>query len=124
MAEAVGEADGLARVLRLTALVALVSCLIVVVAALLLFGLRAAALAAAGSAVGLLNLWVAAGALRKVPVLFIGTSVPRLALVTGVILVLVLALGPIAVWALVGLLVTQVAEVGMMLRHGLHEMRS
>jgi hypothetical protein len=124
MAEAVGEAAGLARVLRLTALVALASCAIVVVVALLFFGFRAAALAAAGSAVGLLNLWVAAGALRKVPVLFIGTSVPRLALVTGVLLVLVLLLGPVAVWALIGLLVTQVAEVGMMLRHGLHEMRS
>jgi hypothetical protein len=124
MAEAVGEADGLAKVLRLTALVALASCAVVVLVAFVLFGLRAAALAAAGSVVGLLNLWVAAGALRKMPVLFIGTSVPRLALVTGVILVLVVALGPVAVWALLGLLVTQFAEVAAVLRYGLHEMRS
>jgi hypothetical protein len=124
MAEATHEAHGPAMVLRLTALVALASCAAVVLVALVLFGPREAGLAAVGSVVGLLNLWVAAGALRKMPVLFIGTSVPRLALVTGVILVLVVALGPVAVWALLGLLVTQFAEVAAVLRYGLHEMRS
>lgn len=121
MAEVTGETDGLARVLRLTALVALVSCAAVVLVALLFFGPRAASLAAIGSAVGLLNLWAAAGALRRVPALFIGTSAPRLALVTAGAVGLLLALGTVAIWALVGLLVTHLAEVAAVLRYGLKQ---
>ena len=74
-----------------------------------------------GSVVGLLNLWVAAGALRRAPALFIGTSAPRLALVTAAAVVLLIAVGPVAIWALVGLLVTQFAEMAAVLRYGLKQ---
>src|ERR1017187_6981012 len=121
MAEATHEAHGPAMVLRLTALVALASCAAVVLVALVLFGPREAGLAAVGSVVGLLNLWVAAGALRRAPALFIGTSAPRLALVTAAAVVLLIAVGPVAIWALVGLLVTQFAEMAAVLRCGLKQ---
>lgn len=115
------EAEGLAAVLRLTLVVAAATCAAVVVAAFLTFGSLAAALAAGGSALGLLNLWVAAGALRRMPALFIGSSMPRLAVVTAALVVLVVVLGPVAVWALAGLLVTHLVEVAAVLRYGLKQ---
>jgi hypothetical protein len=121
MAEAMREAEGLAGVMRLTALVALGSCAVVVVVAFLIGGPLAGSLAAGGSLVGVLNLWVAAGALRRVPALFIGTSAPRLLLITVVAAVLLVALGPIALWSLAGLLLTHLLEVAAVLRHGLKQ---
>jgi len=113
------DAQGLAGALRVTALAALLSGAAITLLALVVVGPRAAGLAALGSGVGLVNLWVAAGALRRLPALFIGTSLPRLALVTVMVLVLGLLLGPIAIWALFGLLVTHLVEVGAVLRYGL-----
>ncbi len=114
-----GDAQGLAAAIRATWLAALASGGAVAVVGLVVVGPRAAALAAVGAGVGLINLCVAAGALRRMPALFVGSSLPRLAMVTVVILVLALVLGPIAAWALAGLLVTHLVEVAAVLRYGL-----
>ncbi|HUY98496.1 MAG TPA: hypothetical protein VMW47_12930 [Verrucomicrobiae bacterium] len=116
------DAPGLAGAMRVSALAALASGTLVVILGLLIAGPRGAGLAGLGAGLGLLNLWVAAGALRRLPALVIGTSLPRLAVVTVVVLGLGLVLGPIAVWALVGLLVTHLIEVGAVLRYGLRTM--
>lgn len=116
------EAEGLASVLRLTLVIAAATCAAVVLVAFLTFGHLAAALAAGGSALGLLNLWVAAGALRRMPALFVGSSLPRLAVVTAALLVLVVSLGPVAAWAIAGLLVTHLVEVAAVLRFGMKQM--
>ena len=95
---------------------------VLAVAALLLGGGVAAAMAVLGAALGWLNLWTAAGALRKAPALFIGASLPRLAIVTVILVVLVAFVGERAIWAVVGLILMQLTEVALVLRLGLRMM--
>ncbi len=116
-----GDPSGLVGPLRVTALAAGGAGAVICLVGLAVAGPTAAALAAGGAGLGLINLWVAAGALRRLPALFIGTSLPRLALVTVFVLVLGLTLGPIAIWALLGLLGAHLVEVGAVLRYGLRQ---
>jgi hypothetical protein len=64
---------------------------------------------------GWLGAGLAAFALDRAPMAFLGSSLPRLALITLVLAVLVLVLGPVGVWGLVGLLGTHLAQVGAVL---------
>ncbi len=75
-------------------------------------------LAAGGALIGLGNLQLAVYAMRRSPVAFLGSSLPRLAVITVVLALLVALLGPVGVWGLLGLLATHLAQVGAVLRLG------
>ncbi len=84
----------------------------------LAFALVGGGLALAGGLVGIGNLQLAVFALRHSPVAFLGSSLPRLAVITVAMATLVVLLGPVGIWALLGLLVTHLAQVGAVLRMG------
>ena len=84
-----------------------------VVAAWFISGPLGAGLALAGSLLGLLNLWTSAGALRRAPALFVGASLPRLMIITVLVLLMVLLAGRTALWAMAGLLAFQLTQIGI-----------
>ncbi|MGA7361399.1 MAG: hypothetical protein WCB86_08745 [Candidatus Dormiibacterota bacterium] len=113
------EADELAGAVRSAWIAAVGAVIVVVAVAFLIAGIEGAGLALGGGLLGVANLRFAAFALGRAPIAFLGSSLPRLALITVVLVVLVMALGPIGVWGLVGLLATHLAQVGAMLRVGI-----
>ncbi|HVD03655.1 MAG TPA: hypothetical protein VNF75_05915 [Candidatus Dormibacteraeota bacterium] len=115
----VQNADEMAGAVRSAWLAAAAAVVVVVVAGLLIAGLEGAGLALAGGLVGIGNLQLAVFALKRSPIAFLGSSLPRLAVITVGLAALVVALGPIGIWALLGLLVTHLAQVGAVLRLGM-----
>jgi hypothetical protein len=113
------EADELAGAVRSAWIAAVAAAVVVVIAAYLIAGLEGAGLALAGGILGVANLRLAAFALGRAPIAFLGSSLPRLAAITVVLAVLVLTLGPVGVWGLLGLLATHLAQVGAMVRVGI-----
>jgi multisubunit Na+/H+ antiporter MnhB subunit len=113
------DAQEMAGAIRSAWIAAIVAAIAVVVIAFVVAGLEGAGLALAGGAVGVGNLRLAAFALDRAPIAFLASSLPRLAVITAVLVVLVALLGPIGVWALMGLLATHVAQVGAVVRVGL-----
>ncbi|MHB1639562.1 MAG: hypothetical protein ACYCUD_06960 [Candidatus Dormibacteria bacterium] len=112
------NADEMAGAVRSAWLAALAAVVVVAVAGFLVAGPVGLGLATAGGLVGIGNLQLAVFALKRSPVAFLGSSLPRLALITAAMAALVLLLGPIGIWALLGLLVTHLAQVGAILRLG------
>jgi peptidoglycan biosynthesis protein MviN/MurJ (putative lipid II flippase) len=113
------EADELAGAVRSAWIAAIGAAVAVVVAAFFIAGLEGAGLALAGGVVGVVNLRFAAFALGRAPIAFLGSSLPRLVLITVALVVLVEVLGPVGVWGLLGLLATHLAQVGAMVRFGI-----
>jgi len=111
-------ADDLSRALRGQWRLAVAAAVAVAVVALLVGGPEAAGLAVLGGLLGVANLLLAAGALRRAPAAFIGSSLPRLLVVTVAVVVLVELLGPVGMWALAGLLVAHVVQVAALVRFG------
>jgi hypothetical protein len=91
---------------------------VVAVAGFIVAGPLGLGLAVGGALIGLGNLQLAVFAMRRSPVAFLGSSLPRLAAITVVLALLVAFLGPVGVWGLLGLLATHLAQVGAMLRLG------
>ena len=114
----VQKADELAGAVRSAWLAALAAVVVVAVVGFLVAGLVGGGLALAGGLVGIGNLQLAVFALRHSPVAFLGSSLPRLAVITVAMATLVVLLGPVGIWALLGLLVTHLAQVGAVLRMG------
>jgi hypothetical protein len=108
-------ADDLSGAIRSAWIAAIATTVVVALVAYLVAGWLGAGLALGGGAVGIGNLRLAAFALDRAPMAFLGSSLPRLALITLVLAVLVLVLGPVGVWGLVGLLGTHLAQVGAVL---------
>lgn len=113
------DADELAGAIRSAWIAAIGAAVVVVAVAYLVAGVEASGLALAGGVLGVANLRLAAFALGRAPVAFLGSSLPRLAAITVVLVVLVTVLGPIGVWGLLGLLATHLAQVGAMVRFGI-----
>jgi hypothetical protein len=113
------DADELAGAVRSAWIAAIAAALAVVVVAYLIAGAEGAGLALGGGALGVGNLRLAAFALSRAPIAFLGSSLPRLAAITVVLVVLVMVLGPVGVWGLLGLLATHLAQVGAMVRFGI-----
>ncbi|MGH7691582.1 MAG: hypothetical protein ACREOA_02595, partial [Candidatus Dormibacteria bacterium] len=113
------DADELAGAIRSAWVAAIGAAVAVVVVAYLIAGAEGAGLALGGGILGVANLRFAAFALGRAPVAFLGSSLPRLALITGLLVALVLVLGPVGVWGLLGLLATHLAQVGAMVRFGI-----
>lgn len=113
------EADELAGAVRSAWIAAIAAAIAVVVVAYFIAGGEGAGLALAGGVLGVANLRFAAFALGRAPIAFLGSSLPRLALITVVLVVLVEVLGPVGVWGLLGLLATHLAQVGAMVRFGI-----
>jgi len=113
------DAEQMAGAVRTAWLAALAGVVVVVLAGLLIGGLEGAGLALGGGLLGIANLQLAVFAMRRSPVAFLGSSLPRLAVITMIMAALVVVLGPIGVWALLGLLVTHLAQVGAILRLGI-----
>lgn len=109
----------LAGAARSALLAALAAGALVAAAGFFVAGPLGLGLAVGGAAVGLGNLQLAVFAMRRSPVAFLGSSLPRLAAITVVMAVLVVLLGPIGVWGLLGLLATHLAQVGAVLRLGI-----
>jgi len=108
------EADELAGAVRSAWIAAIGAVIVVVVVAYLVAGIEGAGLALGGGVLGVANLRFAAFALARAPIAFLGSSLPRLALITVVLVVLVMVLGPVGAWGLGGLLATHLAQVGAM----------
>jgi hypothetical protein len=113
------DAEQMAGAERTAWLAARAGVVVVVLAGLLIGGLEGAGLALGGGLLGIANLQLAVFAMRRSPVAFLGSSLPRLAVITMIMAALVVVLGPIGVWALLGLLVTHLAQVGAILRLGI-----
>ncbi len=113
------DAERLAGAVRTAWMAALAGVVVVVIAGLLVGGAEGAGLALGGGLLGIANLQLAVFAMRRSPVAFLGSSLPRLAVITMVMAALVVVLGPIGVWAMLGLLVTHLAQVGAILRLGM-----
>ncbi|MGH7641556.1 MAG: hypothetical protein ACRENX_00810 [Candidatus Dormibacteria bacterium] len=113
------EADELAGAVRAAWLAAIAAVVVAVVVAFLVAGIEGGGLALGGGVLGIANLRFAAFALGRAPIAFLGSSLPRLALITVVLVVLVEVLGPVGVWGLLGLLATHLAQVGAMVRFGI-----
>ena len=111
-------ADEFAGAGRTALLAALAAGAVVAVAGFLVAGPVGLGLAAGGALIGLGNLQLAVFAMRRSPVAFLGSSLPRLAAITVVLALLVALLGPVGVWGLLGLLATHLAQVGAILRLG------
>ncbi len=111
-------ADDLARSLRGLWRLAAAASLVVAGVALIAGGPVAATLALVGGLLGVANLLLAAGALRRAPAVFIGSSLPRLLVVTVAVVALIEVLGPVGIWALAGLLVAHLIQVGAVVRFG------
>ncbi len=114
----VQNADEMAGAVRSAWLWALAAVVVVAVVGLVVAGLVGGGLALAGGLVGIGNLQLAVFALKHSPVAFLGSSLPRLAVITVAMAALVVLLGPVGIWALLGLLVTHLAQVGAVLRLG------
>jgi len=113
------EADELAGAVRSAWIAAIAAVVVVVAVAFVIAGVEGSGLALGGGVLGVANLRFAAFALGRAPIAFLGSSLPRLALITVVLVVLVEVLGPIGVWGLLGLLATHLAQVGAMVRFGI-----
>lgn len=117
-------AEELAGAARSAVRAALVAAAVVVVVGFFVAGPEGAVLALGGGLLGLLNLQLAVFALRHSPVAFLGSSLPRLAVITVALVLLVALLGPIGIWGLLGLLATHLAQVGTAIRIGVRATRS
>jgi hypothetical protein len=115
----VQNADELAGAIRSTWLSASAAVVLVVIAGFVIAGPLGAGLALGGGLLGVGNLQLAAFAMRRSPVAFLGSSLPRLAVITVLLAALVALLGPVGVWGLLGLLATHLAQVGAMIRLGM-----
>ncbi len=113
------DADELAGAVRSAWIAAVGAVILVVAAAYLIAGVEGAGLALAGGVLGVANLRFAAFALGRAPIAFLGSSLPRLAVITAALVLLVMVLGPVGVWGLLGLLATHLAQVGAMVRFGI-----
>ncbi len=113
------SAEEVASAIRASWVAAALAAGVVVVVAFFIGGLLGAGLALGGGALGVGNLRLAALGLRVAPAAFLGSSLPRLAAITLVLAVLVMVLGPVGVWGLLGLLATHLAQVGATVRVGL-----
>ncbi|MGC2191752.1 MAG: hypothetical protein WA751_05410 [Candidatus Dormiibacterota bacterium] len=113
------EADELAGAVRSAWIAAIGAAIVAVAVAFVVAGVEGAGLALAGGVIGVANLRFAAFALGRAPIAFLGSSLPRLALITVALVLLVEFLGPIGVWGLLGLLATHLAQVGAMVRFGI-----
>jgi hypothetical protein len=113
------EADELAGAVRSAWIAAIGAAVVVVAVAFLIAGVEGAGLALAGGILGVANLRFAAFALGRAPIAFLSSSLPRLALITVLLVVLVEVLGPVGIWGLLGLLATHLAQVGAMVRFGI-----
>ncbi|HEY6538251.1 MAG TPA: hypothetical protein VI138_04315 [Candidatus Dormibacteraeota bacterium] len=113
------QADELAGAVRSAWIAAIGAAVVVVAVAYVIAGPVGSGLALAGGVLGVANLRLAAFALGRAPIAFLGSSLPRLALITVLLVVLVEVLGPIGVWGLLGLLATHLAQVGAMVRFGI-----
>jgi hypothetical protein len=114
----VQNVDEMAGAVRSAWLAAVAAVVVVAAAGFVVAGPVGGGLAAAGGLVGVGNLQLAVFALKRSPIAFLGSSLPRLAVITVAMAALVVVLGPIGVWALLGLLVTHLAQVGAVLRLG------
>ncbi|MDA8331855.1 MAG: hypothetical protein M0027_11775 [Candidatus Dormibacteraeota bacterium] len=114
----VQNVDEMAGAVRSAWLAAVTAVVVVAAAGFVVAGPVGGGLAAAGGLVGVGNLQLAVFALKRSPIAFLGSSLPRLAVITVAMAALVVVLGPIGVWALLGLLVTHLAQVGAVLRLG------
>ena len=101
-------ADDLSGAIRSAWIAAIATTVVVALVAYLVAGWLGAGLALGGGAVGIGNLRLAAFALGNL-------YQHRRRLITLVLAVLVLVLGPVGVWGLVGLLGTHLAQVGAVL---------
>ncbi|MHB1525273.1 MAG: hypothetical protein ACYCZN_03150 [Candidatus Dormibacteria bacterium] len=115
----VQNADQMEGAVRSAWLAAAAAVVVVVLAGLLIAGPEGAGLALGGGLLGIANLQLAVFAMRRSPVAFLGSSLPRLAVITAAMAALVFWLGPIGVWGLLGLLATHLAQVGAILRLGM-----
>ncbi|MGH7640828.1 MAG: hypothetical protein ACREN7_05035 [Candidatus Dormibacteria bacterium] len=106
----------LAAAVRTAYAAAVVAVLVVALAGYLVAGPKGLGLALGGGAVGMANLRFAAFALTRAPIAFLGSSLPRLLVITVLLLVVVLLLGPVSIWGVLGLLATYLAEVGIAVR--------
>ncbi|MGA9775176.1 MAG: hypothetical protein WBU92_04570 [Candidatus Dormiibacterota bacterium] len=112
------SAEDLAGAARSALLAALAASAVVAVAGFVVAGPLGLGLALGGALIGLGNLQLAVYAMRRSPIAFLGSSLPRLAVITVLLAVLVSVLGPVGVWGLLGLLATHLAQVGAVLRIG------
>lgn len=109
----------MAGAVRSAWLAAAAAVVVVVIVGFLVAGAAGAGLALGGGLLGIANLQLAVFAMRRSPVAFLASSLPRLAVITMAMAALVVLLGPIGVWALLGLLATHLAQVGAILRLGM-----
>ncbi len=112
------RSEDLAAAVRSAWIVAAVGTVVVALVAFLVAGWLGAGLALAGGLLGVGNMRLAAFALNRAPIAFLGSSLPRLAAITLALVLLVWFLGPVGVWGLVGLLVTHLAQVGAVVSVG------
>jgi hypothetical protein len=115
----VQKADELAGAVRSAWLSAAAAVVVVVIAGFLIAGPLGAVLALGGGLLGIGNLQLAVAAMRHSPIAFLGSSLPRLAVITVALAALVALLGPVGVWGLLGLLATHLAQVGAIVRLGM-----
>ncbi|MGH7611959.1 MAG: hypothetical protein ACREN4_08065 [Candidatus Dormibacteria bacterium] len=113
------DADEVAGAVRSAWIAAALVGVVVVVVGFVIAGLTGAALGLGGSLLGIGNLRLAAYSLRRAPIAFLGSSLPRLAVITALLVALVFWMGPVGVWGLLGLLATHLAQVGAVVRSGL-----
>lgn len=110
--------DELAAAIRSSWIAAVAITLVVAAAGVAISGWLGGALALGGGALGVGNMRLAAFALQRAPIAFLGSSLPRLAVITAVMVALVFLLGPVGAWGLGGLLATHIAQVGAVLGVG------